>query len=187
MKINYKEAEKQIKEKAGKYYSTLAQINKDLAQREEQLKEAERQKEYNLNNGTEESYLKSCAQLDSLNHSIEYLKNKKANLINACGIGTEGLKEAQGLINQARAEAGAKFLKQFAAKYEELNNSLQEYLNDYEQGNALFSELFQIWKDGRSTREIETFQFFQNPGQDIINIKQNMYSLGRAVDYSRKK
>ena len=146
IKVNYSELEKAVKEKAGRYYTTLEQISKDLEKRKAEQIEAQSSKEFYLNNGTEAQYLKSCEDLDRLNHSIEYLEQKQRKLVEACGINRESLIQIRQNKIKAQDEALKRYLLQLEAVYKDLNEITEQFKKELETGNDMFNELLQVWR-----------------------------------------
>lgn len=146
IKVDYTELEKAVKEKAGRYYTTLNQINKDLEARKAEQIEAQARKEFNLNNGTEDQYLKSCEDLDRINHSIEYLEQKKRKLVEACGISRESLTQIRQNKVNAQDEALKRYLLQLEAVYKELNEVTEQFKKELEAGDNMLNELLQVWR-----------------------------------------
>lgn len=179
IKIDYSKLQNDAKEMAGRYYATLNDVNIELEKRLAAKDKAEAQKAYDMDNGTEAQYLKSCERLDAINRGIEYLQHKKANLLNACNINEGSLTELKKTMAAAQGEATKDYLKKAAEIYHDWRQLNDDFRNQLDEGQRIYNEVLTVWAQATGRNDI---QFVTSISQNVVNVSRTLDQMGKAID-----
>lgn len=179
IKIDYSKLQNDAKEMAGRYYATLNDVNIELEKRLAAKDKAEAQKAYDMDNGTEAQYLKSCERLDAINRGIEYLQHKKANLLNACNINEGSLIELKKTMAAAQGEATKVYLKKAAEIYHDWQQLDDDFRSQLDEGQRIYKEVLTVWAQATGKADVPFVTFIS---QNVVNVSRELDSLGKIIN-----